>query len=406
MWDVRAISEDEAKLFRSRLTRAFGADPDTDDEAGNRFLELFEIERTFAAFDAGDIIGTGGAFSYELTLPGGSTVPMAGTTIISVQPTHRRRGVLTSMMGYHLDEVGQRGEPVAGLWASETSIYGRFGFGTATFRYETKLRTPSVTMATPEPGGRVRLVDPEGVEPIIRLVYEKVRPTVPGMLSRSDSWWKHRMLRESESRRGGKSARRFAVYEEGEEPLGYAIYRQKENWEDFPEGELHVIEVISASPGAHRGLWGYLTNIDLYPKVEWWNSPIDDALPLHVTEPRRIQRELSDSLWIRLMDVSAALESRQYEQDGEVVVSVEDPFRPANSGSYRLSVEGGSAACERVDAPADVNCAIDVLGHLYLGAGDGLGMARAGRIHGDSRAVQQLHRIFRTDRAPWCQEIF
>ncbi len=406
MWDVRRINEDEADLFRSRLTRAFGGDPDTDDGARERFLELFEIERTFAAFDAGDIVGTGGAFSFELTVPGRSMVPMAGTTIISVQPTHRRRGVLTSMMDYHLDEVGQRGEPVAGLWASETSIYGRFGFGPASYMYETKLHAPSVTMATPEPKGRVRLIDAADAEKVLRPVYENVRPTTAGMLSRSDAWWKLRMLRESESRRGGKSARRFAVFEEGEEALGYVIYRQKENWEDFPEGEVHVIEVIGASPTAHRGLWGFLTNIDLFPKLEYWNSPIDDALPHHVTEPRRIQRKQSDSLWIRLMDVTVALESRSYESDGELVIAVEDGFRPANSGTYRFSVRGGSATCARVEAPADVSCAIDVLGHLYLGGGDGLGMARAGRLQGDARAVEQLHRMFRTDRAPWCQEIF
>lgn len=406
MLDVRAITEDEVDLFRSRLTRAFGADPETDDGARERFLELFEIERTFAALEDGDMIGTGGAFSFELTVPGEKTVPMAGTTIVSVQPTHRRRGVLTSMMEYHLDEVVERGEPVAGLWASEASIYGRFGFGPATYMYETKMRTPTVTMATPEPIGRVRLVDQADIEPVLTSVYEKVRPNTAGMLSRSEAWWKLRMLRESESSRSEKSARRFVVYEEGGDPRGYAIYRQKQNWGHFPEGEVHVIEVISASPAAHRGLWGYLTNIDLFPQLEWWNSPIDDALPHSVTEPRRVQRELSDSLWIRLMDVSAALEARRYEHDGEVVIDVEDPFRPPNSGKYRLSVSQGSATCQRVDAAADITCTIDVLGHLYLGGGDGLGMWRAGRIQGDAPAIQQFHRIFRTDRAPWCQEIF
>ncbi len=406
MWDIRAISEAESDLFRSRLSRAFGVDADTEDGANERFLELFEIERTFAAFEAGDIIGTGGAFSFDLTVPGGSTVPMAGTTIVTVQPTHRRLGVLTAMMEYHLDEVDQRGEPVAGLWASDTGIYGRFGFGPATYMYESKMHTPSIIMATPAPEGRVRLLDPEDAGPILRSVYETARPTVPGMLSRNEAWWKLRVLRDPESRRGGKSALRYAVYEEGDRPLGYAIYRQKENWDDLPEGEVHVNEILSATPAAHRGLWGYLTNIDLYPRLEWWNTPLDDALALHVTEPRRIKRQLSDSLWIRLMDVPSALESRRYEHDGDLVIAVEDRFRPGNSGTYELRVIDGTATCERVEGTAQVSCSVDVLGHIYLGGGDALGMSRSGRVRGEDAAVRQLHKIFRTDRSPWCQEIF
>jgi predicted acetyltransferase len=407
MWDVRSITEDEIDLFRARLMRAFGSDPETEEEARERFAELFEIDRTVAAFDDGDMIGTAGAFSFDLTVPGARSVGMGGTTIVTTQPTHRRRGVLNAMMEFHLDEVVSRGEPVAGLWASESSIYGRFGYGQATLRCEIEMDARAVALRSPDPVGRVRLVDAEEAEPVMRLLYEEARMDRAGMLSRTDAWWRLRRMRDDESIRDGKSARRYAIFEEDGQPLGYATYRQKEKWEDFPEGEIHMIEVITTTPAAHRGLWGFLTNIDLFPKVEWWNSPVDDPLPLDVADPRRVRREITDALWLRLLDIPAALESRSYEQDGALIIGVDDPFRPGNTGTYRLTVDGGESECENVDGvEPDIQFGVDVLGHLYLGGGDAYGMAHAGRIRGRDEAVQTLHRVFRTDKAPWCPEVF
>lgn len=407
MWEIRAIREDEADLFRARLSRAFGADLDDDDGSRERFLELFELDRTVAAFDRGDIIGTGGALSFDLTVPGGAVVPMAGTTVVTVQPTHRRRGVLREMMSYHLEEVAAHGEPLAGLWASESSIYGRFGYGPATYLHEMKLETASVAMRDPEPEGRVRLIDQDEAGPVLRSVYERIRPDVAGMLTRSDAWWAHRRMRDDESVRDGKSARRYAVYEKNGSTLGYATYRQNREWsESAPEGEVLVSEVITATPEAHRALWGFLSNIDLFTKLEWWNAPIDDPLPFEITDPRRVRRRLLDALWIRLMDLPRSLEARSYEEDGSLTLEVEDGFLPDASGTYRLEVSDGEASCVPSDSPADISCETDVLGHLYLGGGDALGMARAGRIRGEPDAVRALHRMFRTDRAPWCPEVF
>lgn len=406
MWDVRPITESEADLFLARLYSAFGGDPDSDDGARERFLELFELERTVAVFEGQDIVGTGGAFSLGLTVPGGATVPMAGTTIITVQPTHTRRGILREMMAHHLDEVATRGEPLAGLWASESSIYGRFGFGPATYMHETKLDARTVTIPGPEPPGGVRLLDADKAEPLLRAVYDRARTEIPGMFTRSDRWWRLRRMRDLESDRRGKSARRYAIYEEDGSALGYATYRQKQEWEDFPEGEIHIIELIALTPEAHMGLWAFLTNIDLFPKVGYRHAPLDDPLSLQVSDQRRVRRHLSDALWIRLVDIPEALESRSYERDGRMVMRVEDDFRPANGGVYALEVVGGRGSCERVDADPDITCDVDILGHLYLGGGTALGMARAGRVHGAADAVRDLHRMFRTDAAPWCPEVF
>lgn len=407
MYEIRTITDEDVALFRSRVSRGFGGDLDSDESAEERFEALFEKDRTLAVFDGNDIIGTGGAISFGLTVPGEAEVAMGGTTIVTVQPTHRRRGVLRALMDRHLDDVGAREEPLAGLWASESSIYGRFGYGPATYRHVAGFGANALTFLADPPTESVRLMEADEAEPIIRPVYEQVRPTRAGMLTRSDAWWQHRQLADPQSSRGGKSARRFAIFEESGVVSGYATYRQKDNWEDFiSDGLIDVIELVATSTAAHAGLWAFLSNIDLFPNVDWWNMPVDDTLPLKVADPRRIRRKLRDGLWLRVMDVAEALAARRYEADGVVTFEVHDATRPDNSGTYRLEVSGGVGNCERVSADPDIAFDADVLGSLYLGGGDALGLAFAGRIEGEPGAVTTFHRMMRTDRSPWCPEVF
>jgi len=405
MWEIRTITDEEVDLYRARIDLGFGQDPSGDEDARRRFTDVFENDRMFAAFDGGDIIGTGGALSFGLTVPGGATVPMGGTTVVTVQPTHRRQGVLRALMQAHLDEVADRGEPIAGLWASESSIYGRFGFGPATYRQRVTMGTRGISMRSTEPTGQVRLLDVEEAKPLVREVYEQIRPKVAGMLTRSDGWWHARHLHEREG--GGSSKRRFAVCFNGESVGGYVAYRQKGKWEDFiAQGEIEVSELMAITPEAHRALWSYLINIDLFTELEWWNVAVDDPLPEIVTDPRRVVRTLVDGMWLRLLDIPAALMAREYESDGAIVLRVEDFTRPANSGTYRLEVVEGAADCSATSDEPHVTCDVDVLGHLYLGGGNAFAMAAANRLLGPPTAVTSLHRLFRTDRAPWCPEVF
>lgn len=408
MWDIRTITPDEADLFRSRLSRGFGSDSDHDDAARGRFEAIFDLDRTFAVFDGDDIIGTGGAFSLGLTVPGGGEVPMGGTTVITVQPTHRRQGVLRQLMDRHLDEVAERGEPLAGLWASEASIYGRFGYGQATHRYLAKVGNGGVAFRRPpDESTRVRLVEPDEAEKLLPQMYDMARRARPGMLTRSKEWWAHRLFADPESWRRGKSAHRYLVCDVDGAPSGYAIYRQDAKWDDFVAiGEVDLVEVITCDPSAHLPIWWFLTNIDLFPNVSWWNMPLDDPLASAIVDTRKLRRTLSDALWVRLMDVGAALEARSYEHDGVVTFSVSDPTRPENEGTYRLEVEDGAASCTRTSDASELSLDTEVLGHLYLGGGDALAMAAGGRLVGDRGAITKLHRVFRTDSPPWCNEVF
>lgn len=407
MFEVRTITPDDAELYRRRVSRGFGGDAETNTAAAERFEAIFEYDRTLAAFDGDDIIGTAAGFSLGLTVPGGDEVPMVGTTVVTVQPTHRRRGVLRSLMERHFDDVAGRGEPLAGLWASESSIYGRFGYGQATLRSIVSIGSPAVDFGSEWAKGSVRLVEPDEAEPILRSVYEQVRPDRAGMLTRSDPWWTHRLMADPEAWRDGKSAHRYLVHEEDGSVTGYAIYRQKSKWEDsLADGTVDVAEVIATTSTAHSGIWSFLTSVDLFPNVDWWNMPLDDPLLFKITDPRRVRRKLADALWVRVMDIPSALSARSYDDDGHLVFAVEDASRPQNTGTYRLEVSGGDGHCERVSGAGEVVLDIDVLGHLYLGGGNALGMAEAGRIGGDPGAVTSLHRIMRTDQQPWCPEVF
>lgn len=408
MHEIRAITSEETDLFRRRVSQGFGQDPDTDEASARRFEAIFEKERTLAAFDGDDIVGTCAAFSLEVTAPGSVPVPMGGTTVVTVRSTHRRRRLLRAMMETHLGEIADRGEPLAGLWASEGAIYGRFGYGPATHHLDARIDGRAVSFrGDASDGGTVRLLDSADAGPIVRDLYEQARSLRPGMLSRKEGWWEHRVLADPESWRGGKSAHRYAIFESDDEISGYVTYRQKSKWDEpLPQGEVSVTELIALTPEAHHGLWRHLTSIDLFPRVSYWNLPVDDPLPLLLENSRAVTRSVEDALWIRLMDVPAALTARQYQDEGSVVFSAHDRTRPANGGTFALSVDADGVTCERTDRDPELEFDIDVLGSLYLGGGDAPALAAAGRIAGDPEAVTTFQRLMRTDTAPWCPEVF
>ncbi len=401
---IRPIDESETQTFRTKLSRGFGYDLHKDDDP-NRLFRTLDVERTVCAFDGKEMIGTCGAFSLDLTVPG-ATLPMGGTTVITVQPTHRRRGVLRAMMQAHLKEIQDRREPLAGLWASESSIYGRFGYGLAAQSYELKLDAKEVQFADDVSAGSVKLIELQEAQQLFPDVYERVRPTRPGMFARNDAWWETDVFYDPEHRREGKSAKRYAIHKGESGVDGYAIYRQKEEWTDFPKGEIHVVEVITSTLAAHRALWHYMTNIDLYPNVRYWNAPVDDELPWQVTDPRRVQRNICDSLWVRLIDIPRALAGRHYCGSGKIVFEVHDSFMPANSGCYELETSNSSVQCSATSSKADIELSVQTLGAVYLGAHRFTELMRAGLIQGDPDALATADRMFSWDRQPWCPEVF
>ena len=293
------------------------------------------------------MIGTLAAFPFDITVPGGAAVAMAGTTMVTVQPTHRRRGALTAMMREHLDDARARAEPLAGLWASESVIYGRFGFGSATENDQVEMHGPRIDLR--EEGGNLRFVAAEESLDVLAGVYDSVWRHRPGMLSRTPAWWKNEILFDPTRWRDGASPLHAVLHESYGIPDGYALFRQKPEWgEAFPVGQVRVKELIAASDDAHTGLWRFLTSVDLFPEIRYSNAPVDDSLRWKVADPRRVTRKRWDALWLRVLDVPTALAARTYAADGSLRFRLTDRFRPDNDGVYELEVVEGSGVCERV----------------------------------------------------------
>jgi predicted acetyltransferase len=411
--EIRHITRAEVEAFRAAISRGFGQDQDAGELGPAReeaFLSIFPLDTLIAAFDPpGAIVATFGSFDLELTVPGG-TLPMAGTTVVTVHPTHRRRGVLSRMMAIHLAQAGDRRQPLAGLWASEETIYGRFGYGRAAAGAELSVPEGALAPQGPDDVG-LRFVTTDEARTLLPPVFDQVRLAVAGRFTRSPAWWEERHLADHEWRRDDSSALRIVVAERAGSTVGYVLFRQQHKWADGHVGEVQIDELVAVDDDARRSLWHFVTTVDLYPNVTWWNGPVDDPVLDEVVRFRRVTNRMRDTLWLRLLDVPACLEARTYERDGGVTLRVTDA-RGLAAGTYRLEVDGGKGRCLTVTADsagaveADVELDVASLGSLYLGGGSALGLARARRLQGAPEAVRRLDDLFHTARAPHCLEVF
>jgi predicted acetyltransferase len=350
------------------------------------------------ATDGDSIVAGAGSFPYEMTVPGG-TVPTAGVTVVGVLPTHRRRGILTSMMRRQLDEAT---EPVAALWASEPTIYGRFGYGLASFCAEIDVPKSATALAVSGPPGSVRIVTAEAALETFPALYDAVRAERPGMMSRTRDWWEHRRLRQRPDDQGKPLQR--ALLELDGRPAGYALYRVNQKFDAVGTiGHVEVLEALGTSRDATREIWRYLLEFDWTSRIEAGRLPLDHEIRFLVADPNRLRFTVTDALWIRLVDLPAALGARRYEGDDPIVFEVSDAFLPDNQGRWRLA----DGKAERTGDDADLRLDVNALGSAYLGGVTFSDLLRVGRIEElQAGAAARADGLFRAERAPWCPEIF
>lgn len=403
----RPVTEDEYPSFARAVVEGFSEDL-ADDDFADHLKTLLPPERTIAAFQGSEIVGTIAGYDLELTIPGGC-LAMEGTTVVTVFPTHRRMGLMQEMMGLHLDGAAKNGVALAGLWASDSAIYGRYGYGAATYAETVTMNSRDVMFREDVAIGRVRRVSVEEATGVLPPIFDAVLARTPGMLARTSDSWKVEVLHDATWRRRGRTSLRVVVHEGADGPDGYAIYRQKsgERGDGHANGTVHVSEVITATDQAHASLWSYLTRVDGCPNVRWWNFALEDPLPMKLKEPRKLTREKRfDALWILILDVVAALEARTYGYEDSLRFTVANAFRKDVEGSYEIVIERGIGSCIRVEGDTEIEIDLDVLGALYLGGGDAHAYAAAGRIRADTGAVGRLHALFHTARVPWCNQVF
>jgi len=393
----------ELRAAAAPIWHYFGRSAPTVDqfEALERVLPA---ERMHAAWEDGRAVGGAGALPFELTVPGGR-VPAAGVTVVGVLPTHRRRGILTAMMRAQLDACHDRGEPVAYLWATEDTIYGRFGYGIASLAGEIELSRDRSTYYAPfEPFGDARIVPLKEAEHLVAPVYERVAAETPGMFARTSAWWQARVLTDPEWRRRGGGELQCVVLESEAGPAAYALYRLNVAFDrGVQTGAVDVAEAMGDSPQATRAIWRYLLDIDWMARVKAWLLPLDHPLLLLLAEPRRLRLSVRDGLWVRLVDVGAALSARSYMASESVVIDFVDRFCPWNEGRWRV----GDGGVKRTESEAELRCDVTALGSVYLGGFTWAQLARALRVEEvRPSAIARADGLFRTGRAPWCPEIF
>jgi len=369
---------------------------------------VFEADRAVAAYDGDRIVGTAGIFSFDLTIPG-AVAPSAGVTIVGVHPTHRRRGVLRRMMRFQLDQVHERGEATAILWASEGSIYQRFGYGLATMATRLTIeRDRSAFRAPRDPAGSVRFIELDEARRVLPPIHDALVADRPGFFSRTPAFWDAEVFRDPEHWRRGASAVFYALHETDGEADGYVRYRVRDNWDDSgPRSSVILTEKLATTAAADLDLWQFLLGIDLMSRLEAWNVAPDDPIILNVLEPRRLGLAAGDGLWLRVVDVAAALEQRRYAADGRVVLEVRDEFCPWNAGRWCLEVQGGVGGVDPTTDTAELSCDITDLGAAYLGGFSITQLADAARIvEVAPGAVARADAMFRTVRPPWCPKVF
>ncbi|GAB2753739.1 GNAT family N-acetyltransferase [Salinifilum aidingensis] len=370
------------------------------DAQWERVRPLHEPGRVLGGFLDGELAGTARSTRAELTVPGGS-LAAAAVTGVGVRPDRTRRGVLRALMRRQLDDARRTGEPVAVLHASETGIYERFGYGLATRsrRVQVDARTAR-TAATAPSGGRVDLVPPEEVAEVLPEAYRRIGGERPGMIERPAAWWTHALGHRS-------AAAATAVHRDQSGAAdGFASYEPVSVDHRFDSGEttLRVLDFQAPDARAAAGLWEFLLGVDLSDVVVAAARPLDEPLEWWLTDHRECRTtRLDDDLWLRLVDVEAALRARSYAAGEPVLLAVDDPFLPENGGCYRIGPDGAWRCAE---AP-QLRCDVSTLGALYLGEESMTRMVDAGRVTvDDPDAVSTADALFRTARSPWCGTSF
>ena len=400
---IRAIEPGEFEEFRRTMGLVFGFDPPVGE---NRVLRLLPLDRTRCGFDGGEMVSTSGAYGLQMTVPGGQ-VACGGATAVAVAPTHRRQGVLRDMMRAHLDDVKEHGEPIAALWASDSAIYGRFGYGCASTCYDIEIEPEHAKLsrlaASP---GRARMIDrPEALE-VVPPLYDRLRTEIPGFFARTLQWWEDRSFWDGESAGGSTTALRFAVVDGEDGISGFASFQTKAHWDQgHGSGKVIVRDLFAATPEGWAGIWSMVANQDLVARAETGLRPPWDPIFDLLAGTRRALAFRYDALWVRLMDVPAALTARSYSAPVDLVLHVEDPIGDL-TGSYRLRADSEGAECAPTTEEPSAMLDLEDLSAAYLGRPRFRQWARAGRLSGLPDTLAALDAAFAWDPQPWCPELF
>ena len=396
--ELRPVTPDEFLQWLRAESRAHSnrLDHDPEDLRSN-----FDLSRSVAVFEGSNIVGGCVSHRLEMSIPGG-TAAVAGVANVAVQPTHTRQGIMTRMMRHQLSDIHQRGEPLAALFASESGIYGRFGYGVGTQHEFWKLDRPYNAYARNyESPGRIVFVEPEDIVEKFPDVFRRSTAGRSGVFQKPLRKW------EEESRspdaldpnprvRGrGRGGIFYAAYEENGRIDGYVSYRSN-------RPTVHVNELMAVTTDTTAALWRFCFDLDLMSVTEATKRPLDDPLPWMLADPRRLQRTIRDGVWLRIVDVPAALEQRTYLQPGRLTLQVRDNTCPWNEATWELDGSPEGAICRRTNSQPDLTIDVSALASAYLGTMGLHALHGAGMVdHHTPGALHRADRMFTVEHQPW-----
>ncbi len=362
-------------------------------------LPHFDLDRSIAVFDNGNIVGGSHSHLLEISTPGGMA-SIAGVANVYVLPTHTRRGILTRMMRHQLNDIHERGEPLSALFATESVIYGRFGYGVGSVHERWTIeRAYSAYARRYESPGQITFVEPEDITRDIPEVSRRCTEGRPGVFQKPMYRWE-RESRAPEHRQGGQGGTFYVAYEEDGRMDGYAAYRTG-------GGTLTVNELMATTREAATALWRYCFDVDLMANTEALKRPVDDPLPWMLADPRRLQRSARDGMWLRVVDARAALEQRLYMENDRLVIEIRDDVCPWNDGQFELEASPEGATCRPANSSPDLTIGVSALASTYLGAVGYSTLHGAGLVEEHTPgALLRADRMFASNQKPWTPHNF
>jgi predicted acetyltransferase len=406
--DVRVLDDSQYRtahtLFRGTLHNA-----PAPDEQWKVVQESYEPGRALGAFADGEMIGTVQSFPSRMAVPGGAVVQHAAVSRVGVRADWTRRGVLSALQRAQLRAMRSAGDVVASLRASETMIYGRYGYGVASrFRYLDIDRRRAAPRSRPV--GRVRLVEGEAGERIARELFDELTLRRAGTISRWPSWWTlnvRRVAVEQNLKIAVRSPLASSVSSGSSGDDGYVVFKVEPGENDPRQGRqtrLSVLDLWAGSAEAWADLWLFVLGVDLVGEVSAEGRPVDEPVQWLLGDARacRVPDEF-DETWLRLLDVPTALTARTYREGEPVVLGVRDVYLPENSGSYRVTADGVT----RVEDEPELVVDVDVLASAYLGDVSFSTLAATRRLDVvEPDALARADTLFAVAEVPWCGSYF
>ena len=354
---------------------------------------VFTPDRSIMAFDGKNMVGNALSYEMDMYIPGGLS-KIAAVASVSVQATHRRKGINRSIMKYQLEDIHSRQEPLAVLQASESIIYGRYGYGMASFENNLEIeKTRSAYAIDHVPEGQSYFIEESEAREICPQIYAKAIENRVGMVRRKENWWEFR-FREP-GLKGGDSKSWFVKYQKNGQNEGYLRYT-------ISDVELNIIELIASSHEAYSSLWRLCLDMDLVDIIKAEHRPADEELKWMLADPRRLVEHSCDRYWVRLVDVKKALSQRSYSVDGSLTLEVRDSFLPWNEEVVELRSESGESSCATSNRNPDIVLSAGDLGAVYLGGINFSTLLAAGRIEEITKgSISKANLMFSTKRNPW-----